>query len=86
MSSNKVFVKYVLQDNHLVRHSLINTVDAMAFKNRKANIKGNHEPSENFETDILAEGVLDKALVVIRNNPDGKYMIFLTMTALNNMM
>ena len=64
MSYHKFFVKYGLQDIHWVGHSIMNTVDAVAFHKRKAIKEGGDDHSENYEMEIIAEGELDKALMV----------------------
>ena len=53
ISSNKLFLKYCLQDNHLVRNSVTKPVDAVEFQKRKALREGNTDKSEKFETDII---------------------------------
>ena len=62
MSSNTLFLNDGLKDIHSVGHSVMKTVDAVAFKKRKALQEDNNDESDNFEMKILDEGVLDKAL------------------------
>ena len=64
MSSNKLFVKYGLQDNHWVGHSVIKPDDSVWFQKIKSVREGDNEYSENFEMCILTEGVLDKEMTV----------------------
>ena len=62
MSSNRFFLKYVLIDNHWVGNSEMKPVDAMEFEKIKALGEGKVDKSNNFDIEILGEGVLDKAL------------------------
>ena len=48
MSSNELFVKDGLHDNHWVNHSVINHVDAVEFQNRNSKREGNDESSGKF--------------------------------------
>ena len=67
MSSNKLFMKYCLQDNHWVGHLVTKYADTLEFQKRKDMIQGDNECSENFEMEILVERTLDKALMVTEN-------------------
>ena len=62
MSSNNLFLKDGLKDNHWVEHSVMKLVDAVICKERKALREGNNDKSENFYIEILDEGALYKAL------------------------
>ena len=62
MSSNKLFLKYCLQDNHWVGNAVIKPVDSVEFQKRKSLRKVNNDKSDNFEMEIIDEGALDKAL------------------------
>ena len=70
MSFNRVFSKDDLQDNNCVGHSLIKPVDAVASHKIKAIREVNNYESNNFETVILDECALDKALKVPENTLD----------------
>ena len=48
MSSNKLFLKYGLQNNNWVGHSVMKPVDDVAFKKTKALREGNNEKSDYF--------------------------------------
>ena len=62
MSSNKLFNKGVLKDNHWVGHLGIKLIDAAAFEKIKALSEVNNNKSKNSEIDILDKGALDKVL------------------------
>ena len=62
MYFDRFFLKYGIQDNILVGNFAIKPVDDVAFQTIKATRKGNNKERDNFEMDILDEGVLDKAL------------------------
>ena len=62
MFSNKLILKYGLQDNHWVGNSVMKQVDAVVFQKRKALRYGKNDKSNNFEMEIIDEGDLDKAL------------------------
>ena len=62
ISSDNFFLKYGLQYNHWVGHSVKITVDTVEFKKRKALWEGKNGESDNFDMEILDEGALDKAL------------------------
>ena len=64
ISSTKLFLKYILQDNHWVGHSVMKPVVAVLFHKIISMREGNNYESDNFEMDILDEGALDKALKV----------------------
>ena len=64
MSSNKLFLEYVLQDSPCFGHSVMKPVDYMVFQKRKATREGKNDKNENFEMEILDKGALDKALTV----------------------
>ena len=62
MSSDELFLKDCLQNNHWVGKSVIKPVDDVASQKIKALREGNNDKIENFETEILDEGALDKSL------------------------
>ena len=64
ISSTKLFLKDILQDNHWVGHSVMKPVVAVLFHKIISMREGNNYESDNFEMDILDEGALDKALKV----------------------
>ena len=65
MSSNKFFVKDCLQDIHWFGHSVMKPVDYAEFQKREATIEGDDDHSETNQMEIIAEGVMYKALMVI---------------------
>ena len=67
ISSTKLFLKDILQDNHWVGHSVMKPVVAVLFHKIISMGEGNNYESDNFEMDILDEGALDKALKVSEN-------------------
>ena len=62
MSSNKLFLIDGLQSNNWVVHLVMKPVDAVAFQKRSTLGEGKNTKSDNFEMEILDEGVLDKYL------------------------
>ena len=72
MSSNMIIIKYGIQYNYWVGHSVMKTVDDVAFKKRNSMIEVNDESSEKFEMEVLSEVALDKALMVIENSINTK--------------
>ena len=48
MSSNKLFVKYGLQDNHWVGHSVMKPVDDVTSQKRNSSREVNYEYRRNF--------------------------------------
>ena len=62
MFSKKDIFKNVLQDNNRVRNSVMKPVHAVEFRKIKKMREGNNDKSNNFETEIIYDGVLDNAL------------------------
>ena len=53
MSSNKLSLKYCLQDNHLVGQSVMRPADAVIFHTIKALREGNNEKATTFKCRFL---------------------------------
>ena len=62
MKYSRLFLKYGLEENHWVGHSVMKPVDVVAFQKRKAPREVINDWGENFEIDIFDEIALDKAL------------------------
>ena len=67
MSYIKLFLKYGLQDNNWVGHSVMKPVDDMEFQKIRSMMEGNDYKRDNFEMEIIDEGAIDKALIVPEN-------------------
>ena len=91
MSINKLFLKYVLQDNNWIGNSVMKLVNFVEFQKRKVRIEGDNDNSENFEMKILAECALYEALIFPQQTSLGgkigiPFMRLLTMDNLINHM